>query len=171
MCVLLILLPTQNRDLILRNTFLNNSPRCLRFLFRMLRTSTIFVLGCSPNYYRAFRRYLFLMKDISHVSSNLQAVTTAVLPSCPFSSTCVTPGISRRTRPEGEPSHIHITVFFFPFGIPFSSGRGSFLMVSAPWHAGSPSGPRNQVWALAKVRGTCCGVQSGKSARGGIPST
>ena len=30
-------------------------------------------------------------------------MTTAVLPSCPFSSTCVTPGILRRTHPEGEP--------------------------------------------------------------------
>ena len=30
-------------------------------------------------------------------------MATAVLPSCPFSSTCVTPGIARRTHPEGEP--------------------------------------------------------------------
>ena len=30
-------------------------------------------------------------------------MTTAVLPSCPFSSTCVTPGNSRRTHPEWEP--------------------------------------------------------------------
>ena len=28
--------------------------------------------------------------------------TAAVLPSCPFSSTCVTPGISRHTHPEGN---------------------------------------------------------------------
>ena len=39
----------------------------------------------------------------------------------------------------------------------FSSGRGSFLVLSALWHAGSPPGPRVQVWALAEVRGTCSG--------------
>ena len=36
----------------------------------------------------------------------------------------------------------------------FSSGRGSFLVLSAPWHAGGPPGPRAQVWALAEVRST-----------------
>ena len=50
-----------------------------------------------------------------------------------------------------------INVFFWHFGIFFSSGRGSFLVLSAPWHAGSPPGPRAQVWALAEVRGTCSG--------------
>ena len=39
----------------------------------------------------------------------------------------------------------------------FSSGRGSFLVLSDPWHAGSPPGPLAQVWALAEVRGTCSG--------------
>ena len=58
---------------------------------------------------------------------------------------------------------------FWHFGIFFSSGRGSFLVLSAPWHAGSPPGPRTEVWALAEVRGTCSG--GSKSARGGIPST
>ena len=47
--------------------------------------------------------------------------------------------------------------FFWPFGIFCSSGRRSFLVLSAPWHAGSPPGPRAQVWALAEVRGTCSG--------------
>ena len=53
--------------------------------------------------------------------------------------------------------YIHVNVFFRPFGIFFSSGRGSFLVLSAPWHAGSPPGPRTQVWALAEVRATCSG--------------
>ena len=33
-----------------------------------------------------------------------------------------------------------INVFFLHFGNFFSSGRGSFLVLSAPWHAGSPPG-------------------------------
>ena len=33
-----------------------------------------------------------------------------------------------------------INVFFWHFGILFSSGRESFLVLSAPWHAGSPPG-------------------------------
>ena len=37
------------------------------------------------------------------------------------------------------------------------SGRGSFLVLSAPGHAGSLPGPRAQVWPLAEVRGTCSG--------------
>ena len=48
-----------------------------------------------------------------------------------------------------------INVFFWPIVIFFSSGRGSFLLLSAPWHAGSPPGPRAQVWALVEVRSTC----------------
>ena len=43
--------------------------------------------------------------------------------------------------------------FFGPSAYFFSSGRGSLLVLSAPWHAGSPPGPRAQVWALAEVRG------------------
>ena len=53
--------------------------------------------------------------------------------------------------------YIYINVFFWPFSIFFSSGRGSFLVLSAPWNAGSPPGPRTQVWALAEVRGTSSG--------------
>ena len=52
---------------------------------------------------------------------------------------------------------IYINVFFWSIGIYFSSGRGSFLVLSAPWHAGSPPGYRAQVWALAEVRGICSG--------------
>ena len=32
--------------------------RGLRFMFRMLQTSTVFVLGCSPTIARAFNRYV-----------------------------------------------------------------------------------------------------------------
>ena len=53
-----------------------------------------------------------------------------------------------------------ITVFFRHFGTFFSSRRGSILVLSAPWHAASPPGPRAQVWALAEVRGTCSGKDS-----------
>ena len=39
---------------------------------------------------------------------------TTVLPACPFSSTCVTPGTSRHTHPEGEGNLlVCINVFFF----------------------------------------------------------
>ena len=47
--------------------------------------------------------------------------------------------------------------FFYPsafFSLPVA-GRSSCSR--APWHAGSPPGPRAQVWALAEVRGTCSG--------------
>ena len=44
-----------------------------------------------------------------------------------------------------------INVFFCHFRIFFSSGRGSFRVLSAPWHAGSPLGHWVQVWALADV--------------------
>ena len=38
-------------------------------------------------------------------------MATAVLPACPF-STCVTPGVSRNTHPEGEPCIINTTVSY-----------------------------------------------------------
>ena len=97
-----------------------------------------------------------------------------MFPSCPFSSTCVTPGISRQHIPRGT-LNIHINVFFSLFGIFFSSSRGSFLVLLAPWHAGSPPGPRTQVWAPAEVRGTCSGgskwqVRSGRDSEHVEPS-
>ena len=47
-----------------------------------------------------------------HVSSNINKLTIVVLHSCPFSSTCVPPGISRHTRPEGEPcTYICCSIF------------------------------------------------------------
>ena len=64
-------------------------------------------------------------------------MTTAVLPSCPFSSTCVTPGISRHTHPEEEPCITMCKCVFLHVGI-FPSSSGSFLVLSALGHAGSP---------------------------------
>ena len=69
----------------------------------------------------------------------------------------------------------YIHVFLWPVGVCLSPGRGSFLVLSAPWHAGSPPGPRTQVWALAEVRGTCSGgskshVRSGRDSEYVEPS-
>ena len=55
------------------------------------------------------------------------------------------------------------------------TGRGSFLVLSAPWHTGSPPGPHTHVWALAEVRGTCSGglkwhVRSGRHSEHVEPS-
>ena len=50
-----------------------------------------------------------------------------------------------------------IDVLFGHVGIFFFSDRGSFLVLSAPWQAGSPPRLRAQVCALADVRGTCSG--------------
>ena len=65
-------------------------------------------------------------------------------------------------------------MFFSPFGI-FCSGRGSFLVLSAPWHTGSPPGLNTQDWAPAEVRGACSGgrkwhVRSGKHSEHVEPS-
>ena len=68
---------------------------------------------------------------------------------------CVTPRETSHPLPEGESCTINVC--FWPFGIFFSSDRGSFLVLSAPWHAGSSAGPRTQVLALVEVRGTCSG--------------
>ena len=71
----------------------------------------------------------------------------------------VTTGISLRHIPKGNLVHIHIIhkCVFSPFVIFFSSGRGSFLVLSAPCHAVNPPGPNTQVWVPAEVRGTCSG--------------
>ena len=70
--------------IILRNTIINNS----------LERSSFSIWGVTEEHnidlrlstiVRAFNRYLFLMKDIFHVSSKMYVVTSAVLPSCPFS--------------------------------------------------------------------------------------
>ena len=69
-----------------------------------------------------------------------------------------------------------INVFFSPFGTFFSSGRGSFLVLSDPWHTGSPPELNTQVLAPAEVRGTCSGgskwlVRSGRHSEHVEPST
>ena len=71
--------------------------------------------------------------------------------------------------------YIYINVFFEPFGIFFSPGRGSFLVLLAPQHTGSRPGPRTQVWALAEFRGTRPGgskwqVRSGRDSEHVEPS-
>ena len=83
-------------------------------------------------------------------------------------------GFQLNTHPEGGPC-IYIDVIFWPFGIFLCSGLGSFLVFSAPWHAGSPPGPLTQVWAPAEVRGTCSGgsrwqVRSGRDSEHVEPS-
>ena len=106
------------------------------------------------------------MKDIFHVSSNLYKLWLLL---CylrvPF-QLASPPGFDVVHIPKGNLVHIYKCVFW-TFGFLFSSGRGSFLVLSAPWHAGSPPGPRTQVWALAEVRGTCCGGSKwhGRSGR------
>ena len=67
---------------------------------------------------------------------------------------CVTP---RETSHSPRGALYIYRCVFLPFRIFLSSGRVSFLVLSASWHAGSPPGPCTQVWALAEVRGTCSG--------------
>ena len=56
--------------------------------------------------------------------------------------------------------------FFRPIGIFFSSGRGSFLVLSASGHAGARPNTTEQVWALAEVRGTCSGCSKSQVTTG-----
>ena len=67
---------THTTVIILRcNTVIINSVRGLRFLFWMLRTSTLFILGCSPylswvvheTIVRACTRYIFLVNDTRYI--------------------------------------------------------------------------------------------------------
>ena len=63
---------------------------------------------------------------------------------------------------------------YFPrFGIFFSSGRGSFFVLSALWHTGSPPVPHTVLkfgsWPMSVAR--ALGVESGASDRGGIRSS
>ena len=50
---------------------------------------------------------------------------------------------------------LYINVSFSRFGFFFSSGRGSFHVLSAPWRTGSPRELHTELWDPAKVRGTC----------------
>ena len=45
---------------------------------------------------------------------------TAVIPACPCSSTCVTPGISRHTYLEGEPCNIYLSLHIY-HGVPLGA--------------------------------------------------
>ena len=67
------------------------------------------------------------------------------------------PGFHVTRIPKGNLVLLCINVCFLALKHFFFSGRGTFLVLSAPWHAGSPPGPRAQVWAVAEVRGTCSG--------------
>ena len=100
--------------------------------------------------------FLFLKNSYSRAAWDLfdvgnQSVPTHLASNLPFRSfQCSLEG--------GQDKPLRcINVFFWSIGTSFSSGRGSFLVFSAPWHAGSPPGPRAQVWALVDVRGTCSG--------------
>ena len=59
-------------------------------------------------------------------------MTTAVLPSCPYSSTCVTPGISRRTHSEGE--YIYIICIYL-----------EYMYLSLPTRRKQPIGPKHEL--------------------------
>ena len=67
----------------------------------------------------------------------------------PSMPACVAPrGSSRSFK-----GNLVLTMFFWPFGTFCSSGRGCFLVLSAPWHAGSPPehqgasvGPGRRPW-------------------------
>ena len=81
-----------------------------------------------------------------------------MLPSCPSSSTYVTPHISRHTHPVGEPCITTYKWLFFR-----TSACVSFPtegIVSCSWLRGTQGARRNtpgQVCAVAYVRGTCSG--------------
>ena len=51
-----------------------------------------------------------------------------------------------------------------------SSGRGSFVVLSVPWHAGSPPDPARKFGPWPRSVAHALGVQSRTSLRGGIPS-
>ena len=146
--------------IILRNTVIYNSLRGVRFLFRMLRTSTMFILGCSPSYCSRVSS-LFIPHEIYiyifHVSSNMYKLWLLL---CylrvPFQLGS-TPGFHVVHIPKGNLVLLCIIVFFWPltfFSLPAAglSSCSRFL-----WYARSPPRPLTQVWVLAKVRGTCSG--------------
>ena len=77
--------------------------------------------------------------------------------------------------PKGNLVNTFIHVFIWPFGIFFCTGRGSFLVLSGPWHTGSLPESHTQDWAQAEVRGTCSGgskwhVHSGRRSEHVEPS-
>ena len=119
------------------------------------------------------------MKNLGENSRCARSGATPLHQDCVFQIWSNSEHGCRRSRHQAgthaEPLYICINVFFTTFGIFFSSGRGSFLVFSAPWHSGSPLGPNTQVWALAEVRGTCSGgskwhVRSGRHSEHVKPS-
>ena len=73
MRVWLILLPTQNRKtvILLRKTIINNSLEAFAFCFGCCRWAQYLSWVFHQIIVGAFNRYLFLMKDVFHVSSNI----------------------------------------------------------------------------------------------------
>ena len=67
------------------------------------------------------------------------------------------PGFHVTHMPKGNLVLLCINKFFWHFGIVFSPGRGSFLVLSATWHAGSPPGHHGASFSLPEARGTCSG--------------
>ena len=103
-------------------------------------------------------------------------MTTAVFPSRPFLSTCVTPGISLHTHPEGEACITMYKCVFFAhrhfFSLPV---EGLFSCSRLRGTQGARPNTTAQVWALAEVRCTCSGgsnwqVLSGRDSEHVAPS-
>ena len=91
---------------------------------------------------RAFNRYLFLMKCIFHVFSNVHKLWLLL---CHlrvlFHELASPPGFHFAHIPKGNLIYNHVYMCFFGTStFFFSSRRGSFLVLSAPWHVGSPPG-------------------------------
>ena len=98
--------------------------------------------------------FLFLMEGIFHVSSNIKRLPLLLcyLP-VPFHQLASPPRFHFAHISRGNLIHTYKCILL-PFGIYFSSGHGSFLVLSPPWLAGSPRTPHASL-ARAEVRGTC----------------
>ena len=83
-----------------------------------------------------------------------RAVTTAVLPSCPFSSTCVTPGFHATHIPNRTSAFLSLPA------------PGRFSCYRLQDTQGARPNTTAQVWALAEVRGTCSGGLKSKVTTG-----
>ena len=73
-------------------------------------------------------------------------MTTGALPSCPFSSTRVTPGISRHEHPEGEPCTTMYKVESFGDTLVFLESHGqpkfaenTLIAHAAEWESYKPA--------------------------------
>ena len=83
------------------------------------------------------------------------------------------PGFQVTHIPKGNLVLLCVNVFLRHVGFFFFSSRGSFLVLSARGHAGSPpehhgtSVTTLQVWALAEVRGTWSGGSKSQVTTGG----